>query len=89
MFSITWSRHLLTYALIVTGLVFVFSYTGGTAALAQDSPAFIRRVRVMEAERTGLTTRPGWLTRQGRMPFTCWRGARRGRRYRPIRTSSR
>jgi VCBS repeat-containing protein len=53
------ARKLLTYSLILAGLISLISLSGATVTLAQTGNPFVRRVRALEAGETGIPNPAG------------------------------
>jgi uncharacterized protein YjiK len=56
-----WRKSIMAYSLALVGLLVLFTFPGSSATLAQSNAAFIRQVRVLEADETGLAN-PAGLT---------------------------
>jgi hypothetical protein len=59
MFSIDRPKNVLAYWLIIVAFILCFSLKGSSATQAQNAPAFIRQVRVLEIDRAGLRNPAG------------------------------
>jgi DNA-binding beta-propeller fold protein YncE len=59
MCSIHGHKNVISYLMVLAGLIYLFSFRGTTAILAQTGNPFVRQVRALEADETGISNPVG------------------------------
>ena len=73
-----WRKKIVTYSMVMIGLILLFSSGESSATYAQNGPAFIRKVRAMRADETGLANPAGLAFSPGARAFHVVEGRGQG-----------